>query len=419
MHRRAHHPPTSPSAATTPAGERDLLLDLVRTGALAVVVLWHWVFTSVRWADDGPHVGNPVASTTGLWALTWVLQVMPAFFVVGGALHARDRAPTRQFWRKRIRRLVVPVLPLLALATIAALGAQLAGRADLVRVVVLVVSPMWFLATYLVCIAVVPLARRWHDRHGVLVVVAGLAAATTVDAVRIGAGVGGPLTGAAAFCVVWATVHQLGFSFDSLRTAPRRVRLQVTVGGYAALAAVAWLAPHPAAMVGLDGHRLSNMGPPTVMVVLLGIAQIGLLALCAPLLERLAERSRRVLAWAGEWTMTVYAWHLSAYVAFWALAAAWGLEVTGRTDASWWTRRPVWLIGPLLVAVPWCRTVRRLEATWSAGTRAGVGARAAQPCSAASSRSELSRRRSSTNTVVPTISSSSSARDSMTGRSPT
>lgn len=367
-----HQPALTTNATPAVPAERDLLLDLVRTGALAVVVLWHWVFTSVRWADDGPHVGNPVASTPGLWLLTWVLQVMPAFFVVGGALHARDRSPARQFWAKRVRRLLVPVLPLLALAGVAAGAAWIAGRPDLVRVVVLVISPMWFLATYLVCIALAPLARRAHARHGVRVVVAGLAAAAAVDVVRIGAGQGGPLTGAAAFCVVWATVHQLGFSFDALRRAPRRVQACVAVGGYAALAAVAWLGPYPAAMVGLDGHHLSNMGPPTVMVVLLGIAQVGLLAWCAPALERLAARSRRVLALAGDWTMTVYAWHLSAYVVFWALAALWGLEVSARIDSSWWTQRPIWLIGPLLVAVPWCRSVRRLGVAWSSVTPLGV-----------------------------------------------
>jgi hypothetical protein len=72
-----HQPALTTNATPAVPAERDLLLDLVRTGALAVVVLWHWVFTSVRWADDGPHVGNPVASTPGLWLLTWVLQVMP------------------------------------------------------------------------------------------------------------------------------------------------------------------------------------------------------------------------------------------------------------------------------------------------------------------------------------------------------
>jgi len=344
----------------TPGG-RDLVLDLLRTGALAVVVLWHWIFTSVRWASDGPHVGNPVAVTPGLWLVTWVLQVMPAFFIVGGALHARDHTPARQFWAKRCRRLLVPVLPLLTLASVVALGAHIAGRDDLVRGVVLVVSPMWFLATYLVCIAVAPLARKAHARWGAAVVVVGLGAALVVDRLRIGSGVGGALTGAAAFVVVWATVHQIGFSLQRLRSARRATQAAVAVSGYSLLAMAAWLGPYPAAMVGLDGAKLSNMGPPTTMVILLGIGQVGLIALGGSMLERAAVRSRRLLQTASDWSMTVYAWHLSAFAAFWALAAWAGVEVSSRIDAHWWLVRPLWLVGPAVLAVPLCLVVRRFD----------------------------------------------------------
>lgn len=355
----------SPAPTTVPApgrGERDLVLDLLRTGALAVVVLWHWIFTSVRWADDGPHVGNPVAATPGLWVLTWVLQVMPAFFIVGGALHSLDRSPAPTFWRKRVRRLVLPVLPLLTLAAAVAALAHLAGRPELVRGVLLVISPMWFLATYLVCIAVTPLARRAHARGGWWIVVAGAATALLVDRLRIGGGVGGPLTGATAFVVVWATVHQLGFGLGELRRAGRRVQATVTVLGYAALALAAWWGPYPAAMVGLDGAKLSNMGPPTAMVVFLAIGQLGLIALCEPWLARVARRWRTALAVAGDWSMTVYAWHLGAFAAFWALAAGFGLEVTARIDGDWWRARPIWLVGPLVLAVPLCLAARRFDA---------------------------------------------------------
>lgn len=369
MYRSSTHEPASRAPAAP--RERDLVLDLLRTGALAVVVLWHWIFTSVRWATDGPHVGNPVAVTPGLWALTWLLQVMPAFFVVGGALHALDRTPARAFWAKRVRRLLVPVLPLLATAAMVATLAHLAGRGDLVRGVLLVVSPMWFLATYLVCIAVAPLARRAHDRWGVGVVVGGVVGALCVDWLRIGRGTGGAVTGAAAFVVVWATVHQLGFSLQRLRRSPRSTQVAVAVLGYSLLGLAAWRGPYPAAMVGLDGAKLSNMGPPTTMVVFLGIGQIGLIACLGPTLERLARRRRALLGVASEWSMTVYAWHLSAFAAFWALAAWAGLEVTARIDAQWWAVRPLWFVGPALLAVPLCRAMRRFDRSGSAQPTVG------------------------------------------------
>lgn len=352
---------TAPPSIAPPVAERDLLLDLLRTGALAVVVLWHWIFTSVRWADDGPHVGNPVAVTPGLWALTWLLQVMPAFFVVGGALHARDRSPARHFWARRTRRLLLPVLPLLVPAAAAALLAHLMGRDDLVRGVLLVVSPMWFLATYLVCVAVTPLARRAHARLGPGVVLVGLVAALCVDRLRIGAGMGGAWTGAAAFVVVWSTVHQLGFSLQRLRRSRRGVQAAVALVGYGLLALAAWWGPYPAAMVGLDGAKLSNMGPPTTMVVLLGIGQIGLIAWCGPWLERAARRGQRLLHAASRWSMTVYAWHLTAFAMCWALVSWAGFAVDSHIDRSWWVARPFWLVGPALLAVPVCALARRFD----------------------------------------------------------
>ncbi|MGB3410990.1 MAG: acyltransferase [Microthrixaceae bacterium] len=349
-----------PVNAPTPQG-RDTLLDLVRASALLVVVLWHWIFTSVRWSDDGPHVGNPVAVTPGMWLLTWLLQIMPAFFIVGGALHSLDDSPTLEFWSKRFRRLLVPVLPLLIPATMALITFSLLGRHDLVRGVILIISPMWFLATYLVCAAMKPAAQWLHARFGPVAVLAGVVGALVVDRLRIGHGVGGPVTGLLAFVMVWATVHQLGFSLSALRSASRRTQLGVAVAGYGALGIAAWATPYPAAMVGLDGHKLSNMGPPTAMVVFLAVGQMGLLCLAAPSLERFALRNRSLLKTAGEWSMTVYAWHLVAYAIFWALAVSLGLRVSSTIDSQWWLQRPAWLLGPLLLAIPVCRLTRRFD----------------------------------------------------------
>lgn len=49
-----------------------------------MVVAWHWCFTIILWRDDGPHATNPIRFTDGLWTATWLLQVMPLFFYVGG-----------------------------------------------------------------------------------------------------------------------------------------------------------------------------------------------------------------------------------------------------------------------------------------------------------------------------------------------
>ena len=357
----------SPGSDATRTTERDLVLDVVRTGALGVVVLWHWVFHTVRWTDGGPRVGNPVAVTPGMWALTWFLQVMPAFFVIGGTLHSRSTGTRTalEFWRARLRRLLVPVLPLLGIAGLLGAAAMAAGRPDLARVVVLVISPLWFLAVYVVCVVATPAARWAHRRAGLGAVAVIAASAVAVDVLRVGHGVGGNATGAAAFVCVWLAVHQLGFHFDRLRAAARSTRIAVTVGGFAAMAVLVALGPYPAAMVGIDGAKLSNLGPPTVMVVCLAVAQMGLLSLLAPSIARLGERHRPLLRVTSRWSMTVYAWHLLAYAAFWGLFAALlstvGRTVDSRVDPAGWLQRPLWLIGPAILAIPLCRAAARFD----------------------------------------------------------
>ena len=45
---------------------------------------WHWTFSITHWHDGRLVMPNPIADVPGLWAATWVLQVMPVFFFVGG-----------------------------------------------------------------------------------------------------------------------------------------------------------------------------------------------------------------------------------------------------------------------------------------------------------------------------------------------
>ncbi len=62
-------------------------MDWLRAVSLLVVVVWHWAFTILRWSPDGPHATNPLGFFSGLWILTWLLQVLPVFFYVGGYAH--------------------------------------------------------------------------------------------------------------------------------------------------------------------------------------------------------------------------------------------------------------------------------------------------------------------------------------------
>ena len=104
---------------STPPTERNYYIDFLRAFSLLVVVAWHWVFTIVLWQDDGPHATSPIGFTTGLWMATWLLQVMPLFFYVGGYSHLvawqKARSSGESIWSfvwRRVRRLAIPALAL-------------------------------------------------------------------------------------------------------------------------------------------------------------------------------------------------------------------------------------------------------------------------------------------------------------------
>ena len=49
-----------------------------------MVVLGHWLAVLVTWEDGTVTGENALNVVPDLWPLTWVFQVMPLFFFVGG-----------------------------------------------------------------------------------------------------------------------------------------------------------------------------------------------------------------------------------------------------------------------------------------------------------------------------------------------
>ena len=214
-----------------PAPARDRWLDLLRAGSLSVVVLWHWVFTIIRWAPDGPHASNPIGTTKGMWLATWLLQVMPVFFAVGGAVHARSLVKEPK-WGTFVGRRLAALLPgALVLAALAlALHQAFVITSEppqwLARALILVLSPLWFLAVYSLLIVLAPLAWQLHKRFDYLVPIVLGGLAMMVDVARFSWDV--PWIEWANWVFVWALIHQVGFHWDQLTAAPRRFAWTLT-----------------------------------------------------------------------------------------------------------------------------------------------------------------------------------------------
>lgn len=375
-------------ASATPA-DRDRYVDLLRALAITAVVIGHWL-VAVVWLRDGDLQASAALDMEPAtqW-LTWIIQVMPIFFLVGGAVNARSWRATRASggswgaWvAKRGARLLRPTTVLVWFWTLLGPLALVAGiDRELIRLGAgSALVPLWFLAVYLLLIVLVPALLAAHERLGLALPVALLVAAAGIDAV------GGQHVALLNYLVVWSVPTVLGFSWID-GTFDRRVigvGMPVLALG-ALLAAVAWFG-YPVSMVGLAGGDGPNA--PSVPLALLGCVQAGTAyALRAPL-TRWLERPR---AWAAVVrlnmvAMTVYLWHLTVMVlVIGVLPATGSWWSVAPLSAAWWLTRPLWILGLAVLLTPVVTMFASVEHTTprSAAPRTTVGMATATAVAAA------------------------------------
>ncbi|MGA4958669.1 acyltransferase family protein [Streptomyces lavendulocolor] len=326
-------------AARTP-DTRDRYIDLLRVASLATVVLGHWLMAAVT--ADG-SVGNLLAVVPQLQVLTWVLQIMPVFFFVGGFSHAlsyRSRPGYAAFLRTRLQRLLRPTMVFIGVWTAAALVVQLlGGDGGLTGVALrLVAQPLWFIGIYLAMVAFTPPLLKLHERYGWGAFAALAGGAALVDALRFAAGV--PYVEFLNFAFVWLAVHQLGF----LRADGRvRAPAALAVCGLAGAAALVALGPYPLSMVGMPGEKVSNMAPPTFALLCHALWLVGAVELLRGPGGRLARRPAvwRAVVAANGVAMTAFLWHLTAMLGVYGAMLALDVPLPEPASGAWWAQVPV------------------------------------------------------------------------------
>ncbi len=303
--------------------------------------------------NGGATTSNALQQLRQAQVLTWLLQVMPLFFFVGGFVHATGvRSLQRRgggygdFVRARANRLLRPTLVFLLIWLAIAVVFQLTGREGQLEALVTdtAVQPLWFIGVYLALIALAPPMYALHRRFGVGITVSMLSAAVVVDVARFVLDLGGlaPLN----VLFIWLAVHQLGFSYAD-GALGRRAGVGFAVGGLGALTLLTVVTGwYPISMVGLPGDRFSNMNPPTLAILTQALWLIGLALLLKAPLTRWLERPR--VWWyvvsANSVVMTTFLWHLSAlFIAYLVLI---GFDITLPTvgSAVWWASRLPWLV---------------------------------------------------------------------------
>ena len=358
-------------ARNTPA-DRDRVVDFLRAASIIVVVLGHWLMASVTIRHGEFKAANTLTQVPVLQRLTWLLQVIPVFFFVGGFSNSvtisafrRKGKSSAEFVVNRAERLLRPVFVLLAVwIPLAVLLGQLGlSKSLLGPATKLVAQPLWFIAVYFLVTALAPIMRTQHDVHRFATVVGLVLGAVFVDAARFGFGLDG--LGFFNLFFVWLFAQQLGFFYadGSLVKLSRGVLVGSALTALGTLVVLTTVGPYPVSMVGLPGERISNMNPPTICLLALTVLQVSLVMLARPALTKWLQRERNwtvVVALNGV-IMTVFLWHLTAMILLLTAMSRFPIVQPDAGSALWWATRPVWFATLLIALAPLVALFGRLE----------------------------------------------------------
>ncbi|HEV7762141.1 MAG TPA: acyltransferase family protein [Acidimicrobiales bacterium] len=336
------------------AGRRDGI-DVARILALLLVVLGHLLLAVVDRRHGEVRGANLLALHPG-WALVAVAAPMPVFFAAGGWANATS---TLAAAAPRLRTLVGLGTVAVGAWSLAVLGTTVLNDGDSGIVgdgARVATQPLWFLAAY------VPFAAAGGQlarlaRHLRVVLPAVLATLLALDVARFGLDapdwIGWP-----GFFLAWGTPWLLGAWWrhrvetaaegSGPRFDERATGWALAVGGAVACVGLVHLAGYAPALIDAVPGARSNTTPPTLYTALAGVAQVGLLLVCAPALDRAGHRWRRFWSQAGEAAVGVYVWHLTALTLCVAAIAA-GFPVPDRLTWLWWLTRPLWWVAILAV----------------------------------------------------------------------
>jgi hypothetical protein len=335
--------------------KRDLTLDLARVFCVLLVVVIHLLMVGVNTdAPGGIALERPLEAQPWFPYATWIGQIMPLFFVVGGfagltawrSLQRRD-GTAADYVKSRVLRLAQPAFPLfvfysvvLAAGLLIVSGTGVLGYEVLDGVFIGAGSPLWFLAAYGLCQALVPTMARLHrdaPKRTVLVLLAGVILVDVLHFSTLDLGIASYWIGLLNLLFVWPLVQQIGFFYaDGFFDRPWWQLVLMAVVPVALLWPLTTFGPYSTDM-------LVNLNPPTLPLVVLGLSQAALLRLLKrPLSALMRTRGAKAVVFlAGTRLMTIYLWHLPVIIALSGLA----LLIPGASPApassAWWWSRPI------------------------------------------------------------------------------
>ncbi|HWM02500.1 MAG TPA: phospholipase [Actinophytocola sp.] len=292
-----------------------------------------------------------------VWPLTWLLQLVPLFFLAGGHANllawraARDAgAGYGTYLVSQIGWLIRPVLAFVMAWLLIPLSLELLAASDdaITSFSRLIVQPLWLLGLYVLVVAVLPAMHRLHRRLPVTTPLVLLAAvvALSVAGGSVAVHVGGVL--------VALLFGQLAFFYadGTLWRVPRWLLVAFAAVAFAGLVALTTLGAQPKLQLA-EPTGYAAFAPSLAGVLLIGLVQVALVALPRePGLRAVATSApARAMAVVRAAPMTVYLVYLCAMLLLEGLVGV--IRGAGvPADGIDWLIRPRTMLALGMLAVP-------------------------------------------------------------------
>lgn len=346
--------------AAAAKADRNRAIDFYRVLAMLAVAVGHWLaLVAVEDAAGELQGGNALEFLPQLGWATWLLQVMPLFFVVGGFSsamsldsHFRKNGRPQDWIAARLRRMMPPAVVLAATwLVILTLGALVGQFSVAVVAAHAAAIPLWFLANYTIDTALAPfvLPRFRKNPAAFAALIAG--AFVTFEAMRI---LDVPVLPHVNWVLGWLAFQVMGMAWrDGLLPSGRRLVALAAAFWVATLGLVLSGGPWAISMVHAPGLENSPTNPPTLALMTFGAAYSLSAVAAAPRIS--AALAARPKAWAGvvaanAVAMSVYLWHMTAAVVVTAaMFFTTGLPAHEVGSIEWWAFKIPTIIGSMIV----------------------------------------------------------------------
>jgi hypothetical protein len=357
------------AAANTP-DDRNRAVDFFRASAMVVVALGHWA-GMVAVMERGELTGGNLLDFAPEYGwITWIGQVMPLFFFVGGYASAasllaaeRNGVGPLDWVATRLRRMMAPAVALaLVWAAVIVIGSAIGAFGLVTLAAGGAAIPLWFLANYTIDTTIAPLTFRWF-RERPAVLIGGLAALFLVAEAANLAGL--PMLPQLNWVIGWLGFQIAGFAWQQGRLPTGRTLVACAGLLWVAAVVATTIGPWPPVMLHHAGVDPSPTHPPSTGLVLFGFAYSLTAAALAPAANRWLRRSDR--AWkltvgANVVAMSVYLWHMTAAVAVAGAAYAVGLlPSVAPGSGPWWIVKIPFVLANAVVLAAIVRKVGPIE----------------------------------------------------------